>query len=83
MAEEIGVVTHFFSHISVGIIEITKGKLRIGDEIHIKGATSDFTQSISSMQMEHKRIEEAKKGDSIGLKVKEHVRKHDKVFKVE
>ena len=53
------------------------------DTIHIKGATSDFTQKVESMQIEHESIEEAKPGDDIGMKVAEHVREHDKVFKVE
>jgi len=82
MEEEIGVFTHYFTKISVGVIEITKGTLKAGDTIHIKGATSDFTQKVQSMQIEHEKIEEAKKGQSIGLKVKEHVREHDKVFKI-
>lgn len=83
MAEkEIGVITHYFSHIGVGVIDIKKGTLKVGDKIHIKGATSDFTQKVESMQVEHKKIEKAKKGDDIGIKVKDDVRKHDKVFKV-
>ncbi|MFH1770212.1 MAG: hypothetical protein ABH828_01505 [archaeon] len=83
MAEkEIGVITHYFSHIGVGVIDIKKGPLKIGDKIHVKGATSDFMQKVQSMQIEHKKIEEAKKGDDIGIKLKEHVRVHDKVFKI-
>ncbi|NQU98693.1 hypothetical protein HQ533_04455 [Candidatus Woesearchaeota archaeon] len=82
MEKEIGVVTHYFTHIKVGVVEITKNSLKVGDSIHIKGATSDFTQKVASMQIEQEKIEEAKKGKSIGLKVKEHVREHDKVFKV-
>ncbi|MFH1590195.1 MAG: hypothetical protein ABIB43_06525 [archaeon] len=80
--EEIGFITHYFSHIGVGVINIRKGKLKVGDKIHVKGATTDFTQKIESMQVEHKSIKEAKKGDDIGLKVKDHVREYDKVFKV-
>ncbi|MBC8501248.1 MAG: hypothetical protein H8D38_05810 [DPANN group archaeon] len=82
MEKEIGVVTHYFTNISVGVVEITKGTLKTGDTIHIKGATSDFTQKVQSLQIEHEKIEEAKKGQSIGLKVKEHVREQDKVFKI-
>ena len=84
MAEEreVGDVTHYYTKIGVAVIELTD-TLKVGSTIHIKGATSDFTQKVDSMQVEHKSIEEAKKGDSIGLKVKEHAREHDKVFVVE
>ncbi|KYK24391.1 hypothetical protein AYK26_06855 [Euryarchaeota archaeon SM23-78] len=84
MAEEreVGTVTHYYTNIGVAVIELTD-TLKVGDKIHIKGATSDFTQKVDSMQIEHKNVKEAKKGESIGLKVKEHVREHDKVFVVE
>jgi|TARA_Y100000310_G_scaffold130175_1_gene129367 putative protease len=79
--KEIGKVTHFYTHLSVAVVELS-GTLKIGDKIRIKGATSDFEQTIDSMQIEHDKIEEAKKGQSIGLKVKEHVRQHDAVYKI-
>jgi translation elongation factor EF-1alpha len=82
LGKEIGKVTHYFTNIGVGVIELTKGSLKTGDKIRIKGATTDFEQKIASMQIEHEKVEEAKKGQSIGMKVKEHVREHDKVFKV-
>ena len=57
MAEEkIGVVTHYFGKIGVAAIELTDGMLRVGDTIHVKGHTSDFTQTVDSMQMEHDRL---------------------------
>ncbi len=79
---EIGKITHFFSKISVAVIELTD-TLKVGDTIHVKGATSDFTQTVDSMQIEHENMEEAKAGESIGLKVAAHAHEHDKVFKVE
>ncbi|MBW2990308.1 hypothetical protein KY348_01240 [Candidatus Woesearchaeota archaeon] len=84
MAEEreVGAVSHYYTKIGVAVIELTD-TLKVGDNIHIKGATSDFTQKVDSMQIEHKGVDEAKKGESIGLKVKEHARGHDKVFVVE
>ena len=82
LGEEIGKVTHYYTKVSVGIIEITNGSLKVGDKIRIKGATTDLTQDIESMQIEHEQVKEAKAGQSIGLKVKEHVREHDKVYKV-
>ena len=63
-------------------IKITKGTLKVGDTIHIKGHTSDFTCKVESMQVEHGTIEKAKKGDDIGIKVPEHARDHDKVYLV-
>ena len=82
MAEEIGRITHYFSKISVAVLEITAGTLKIGETIQIKGHTTDFTQSVESMQQEHQSIPEAKKGDSIGMKVEKPVRDGDRVFKV-
>ena len=82
MEEEIGHVTHYFLKIGVAVIEVTAGTLKIGETIRIKGHTSDFTQPVESLQQEHQSIPEAKKGASVGMKVKEHVREGDRVFKV-
>lgn len=80
--KEIGVITHYYSHLDVGIIKL-KDALKVGDNIHIKGHTSDFTQAVDSIQIKHNQVEEAKAGDDIGIKVKGHVREHDIVYKVE
>lgn len=82
MEKLIGKITHYFNKISVGIIEITDGELKVGDTIHIKGHTSDFTQPVTSMQLEHASIEKAKKGDAIGIKVDSPVHEHDEVYLV-
>ncbi len=79
--KEIGIVTHYFGKISVGIIQLTDD-LKVGDTIHIKGVHDDFTQVVESMQIEHKSVEEAKKGDLVGIKVIQKVHPSDKVFKV-
>ena len=79
---EIGKVTHYFNHLNVAAIVITAGELKVGDTIHIKGHTSDFTTTVRSIQIEHKQVEVAKPGDSIGIEVPEHVREHDQVFLV-
>ncbi|MCK9554882.1 hypothetical protein M0R36_03570 [bacterium] len=78
---EIGVITHYFSKISVGIIKLSK-PLKVGDEIHVKGAHDDFSQSIDSMQIEHEKVAEAKQGQQVGIKVLGKVHENDKVFKV-
>lgn len=83
MAEqEIGRISHYYSNIGVAAIELDKGGLKVGDTIHIKGHTTDLTEPIESMQIEHETVEEAKQGDAIGVKVSDHVREHDTVFKV-
>lgn len=83
MAEvEIGRVMHYFSKIGVAAIEITQDTLSVGDTIHVKGHTSDFTQKVDSMQIDGQPVEEATVGQSVGMKVVEHAREHDRVFKV-
>lgn len=81
MEEEVGRVTHFYPKISVAVVEMT-GTLKVGDKIRVKGSTTDFTQVVESMQIEHKNIKEAKPGDVIGLKVKERTREKDIVYKI-
>jgi putative protease len=80
LEEEIGKVTHYFSKIGVAAITLTK-KLKIGDAIHIKGASSDFEQKVDSMQIDCVAVKEAGRGQEIGLKVLEKVHDNDKVFK--
>ena len=79
--KEIGIVTHYFGKISVGIIQLS-APLKAGDTIHIKGAHDDFTQTVSSMQIEHDTLESAKAGDVVGIKVIQKVHPNDKVFLV-
>jgi putative protease len=81
MEKEVGVVSHYFGRISVGAIELTD-TLEVGDTIHIMGHTTDFTQKVESMEIEHVQVDKAKKGDSIGIKVDEKVRDGDIVYKV-
>lgn len=79
--ELVGKITHYFGKIEVGIVELSK-PLAVGDTVHIKGSTTDFEQEVGSIQIEHENIKKAKKGDVIGLKVKEKVKEEDEVFKV-
>ena len=80
--KKIGKVTHFFGKISVAIIELTEESLLVGETIHIKGQTSDVTQKVESMQIEHQNIQKAEKGQSFGVKVSAPVHEHDIVYKV-
>jgi len=79
--ERIGIVTHYYNHLSVAILKLEKGALRVGDLIHIKGHTSDFSQPVESMEIDHVHVNEARPGQSFGLRVREHAREHDLVFK--
>ena len=81
MEEKIGEVTHYFGHIPAGIFKLA-GTLKRGDKIHVKGATTDFTQEITSMQVDHKNVEEGKKGDEVGVEIDQKVRDGDEVFLV-
>jgi len=77
----IGIVTHYFPHVSAAIVQLETGSLRVGDVIHIKGHTSDFTQRVESMEIDHVHVNEARPGQSFGVRVKEHAREHDVVYK--
>jgi len=79
--EVIGKVSDFFAHPVVAGIELT-GTLKVGDTIHIKGHTSDMEIAVNSMQIDNVNVDEAKAGDSIGVKVSERVRRGDIVYKV-
>ena len=80
--EKIGVVEHFFTNVSVAAIKINNGELKIGDTIHVVGAHTDFTQKIDSMEIDRNPVEIVKKGDDVGIKVKDRVREHDTVYKI-
>ena len=80
--QEIGYVSKFFGQISVAAIEITAGELHVGDKIRIVGHTTDCKMAIESMQIEHASVENAVKGDSIGVKVGDKARRNDKVVKL-
>lgn len=80
--KKIGVITHYYGHVGVGIIKIEAEGFKVGDTLHFKGHTTDFQQPIDSMQLEHKDVQEAKVGDQVGVKVTEHVRDRDEVFKI-
>lgn len=79
--KEIGAVTHYFSRISVAVIELTD-EISVGDRIQIMGSTTNFEQTIKSMQIEHEDVTTAGSGQSIGLKVTERVREGDRVYKI-
>ncbi len=79
---KIGIITHYFGHIGVGAILLTDGNLARGDTIRVKGHTTDLTQAVESLQLEHAEVMKAVRGQNVGIKMKDHVRVHDEVFKV-
>jgi putative protease len=79
--ERVGTVTHYYGHLSVAAVRMESGSLRMGDMIHVVGRTSDFRQRVESMQVEHESVSEVRAGQEFGLKVTDHAREHDIVYK--
>ena len=79
---KVGEVFHFFGKIGVAAIRLTDGALAIGDTIQIQGPTTNLTQRVETMQIEHAAVTRADAGQEVGVKVSEHVRERDLVFKV-
>jgi translation elongation factor EF-1alpha len=77
----IGEITHYYNQINVAVIYLS-GTIRIGDDIHILGRTTDYRQNVTSLQIEHQSIEEASPSQEVALKVTRRVRRGDKVFKL-
>ena len=78
----VGAVTHYFDKVHAAAVELTEGELKVGDTIHVVGHTSDFTQKVESMQVEHEDVESAKPGDDVALGVADRARERDKVYVV-
>jgi hypothetical protein len=80
--ERIGVVTHYYGHLSVATLRLHSSTLRVGDVIHIRGHTTDFSQKVESLEVNHAPATEVGPNDDFGLKVVQHAREHDVVYKV-
>ena len=78
---QIGQITQYFDHLNVAALTLTE-PLHVGDTIHILGHVTDFKQEVSSLQIDHNDVNEAKPGDDVGMKVIQKVHAHDKVFKL-
>ena len=79
---EIGVVTHYWSHLGVAGVHLSE-PLDVGDHIHVVGHTTDLEQDVDAMQFDHHDIRHANPGFDVGIRVVDHVREHDHVFRVE
>ncbi len=82
VGKKVGEIIKFFGKINVAAIRLSEGSLKVGDTIHMVGHTTDITQTIDSMQIENKNVQEAGPGADIGIKIKDRVREHDIVYKV-
>jgi putative protease len=84
MAEQlVGVVTHFFKGPSVAVVKVSdEGHIAVGDRLHFVGHTTDFTEVVESMEVEHQKVDRAAAGDEIAIRVVDRARQHDQVFKV-
>ncbi len=80
--KQVGKVTHYYDKIGVAVVELID-TLKVGDKIKISKDDEEFEQEVQSMQMEHEAIDEAKKGQSIGLKVEEDVKARASVYRLE
>jgi putative protease len=80
--KKVGEIIKYFGKINVAAIRLSEGSLKVGDTIHMVGHTTDITQTIDSMQIENKNVQEAGPGADIGIKIKDRVREHDIVYKV-
>ncbi|MGB6011341.1 MAG: EF-Tu/IF-2/RF-3 family GTPase [Desulfobacterales bacterium] len=83
MAEDqIGVVVNYYAKLGVAAVKVTNGTIKTGDLLMYKGHTTDFTETVTTMEIENQPFEQAQAGDLVGVKVKERVREKDKVYKV-
>ena len=80
--QKIGEVTHYFPHVNAAAVLMLKDGLKVGDKIYLKGHTTDFKENVTSIQLDHAPIQEAKKAQEIGLQVKSRVRIGDSVYKL-
>ena len=78
--EAIGTVTHWFGHLSVAAVCLT-APLAVGDRIHIRGHATDLVETVSSMEIEHRKVDHAGPDDDVALAVEGHVHEHDLIFR--
>jgi putative protease len=81
MEKRIGRVTHFYGRICVAVLELSE-ELQVGDVIYIRGRSTDFTQEVRSMEIEHEKVQAVGPGADVALQVLKRVRKGDAVYKV-
>jgi len=78
----IGTVVHYFKGPSVAVVRVTEGELAVGDQVRFHGHTTDFTEQITSMEVNHQKVERARPGEEVAIQVTDRTRQHDQVLKV-
>jgi len=81
MEKHVGRVTHYYNRINVAVLELFE-ELKLGDEIHILGRITDVTQMVTSMEIDHQKVDVVVAGQDVALKVEDYVRKGDDIFKI-
>jgi putative protease len=81
--QKIGVVTDYLNRIGVAVIRLTDGDLHVGDQVHIAGRTTEHTQWVESLQVDHEAVAEARRGSEVGMRVAAPVHRRDDVFRVQ
>jgi translation elongation factor EF-Tu-like GTPase len=80
--QAVGVVTHYYGHLNVAVVQLNTGTLKTGDTIKIVGHATNLSQTVESMEYERRRVARAEAGQSVGIETKDHVREHDIVYLV-
>lgn len=80
--EKVGEVTHYFPHVNAAAVKVLKGGINVGDQLYLKGHTTDFKEKVNSIQLDHVSIQAGKKGQEIGLLVRSRVRIGDGVYRI-
>ncbi|MFC1814524.1 EF-Tu/IF-2/RF-3 family GTPase [Thermodesulfobacteriota bacterium] len=80
--DQVAFVVKFFAKSGVAAVKVISGTINKGDLLKFKGHTTDFTEEVTSMEIDNQPVEETKAGDLVGLKVKKRVREKDKIYKV-
>jgi translation elongation factor EF-1alpha len=78
----IGTVVHYFKGPSVAVVRVTEGELVVGDRVRFHGHTTEFTEQVTSMEVNHQKVPRAQVGDEVAIQIADRARPHDQVFKV-
>jgi translation initiation factor IF-2 len=78
----IGTVVHYFKGPSVAVVRMTEGELAVGDRLRFHGHTTEFTEQVTSMEVNHQKVQRARAGEEVAIQIVDRARPHDQVFKV-
>lgn len=78
----VGTVLHYFKGPGVAVVRVTEGELAVGDRIRFHGHTTEFTEQLTSMEVDHRKVDRATAGQEVAIQVTDRAREHDQVLKV-